>query len=91
MNVTSSQNADCLLCCSRGKLWTVGKQQEWEASILPTCCQLGGKDNCSSSDNKVVGKRDAYPCSLLGSDRKTLYGKRQEDNDVVLFCSVSSS
>lgn len=55
INVASLQNADYALRCSRGKLWTVDKQQEWVTWILLTCSQLRGKDNGSNSDDKAVG------------------------------------
>lgn len=42
--------------------------------ILPSCSQLRGKDNCSSSDDKMVGERDTDPWFLLRSASETLYG-----------------
>ena len=47
----------------------------WLTSILPTCSQLRGKDNCSSSDDKVVGERETDPCLLLRSASETLCGR----------------
>lgn len=73
ISVSSLQNAGRSLYYSTGRLWTVGKQQEWVTSTLPNYSQLRAKGKIVTVVAKCCGRERLIHVFLLKSASETLY------------------